>query len=178
MKIIGWIREGDKAACGGTVVEGLKTCTSRGVPYTYQGAQIACRKNCVITEGFARSTLANGRSRVIHGMLTSGGCPLLSTLNDTDGVGNSGGEGVPIRFVQDDDGSWFGKMNEGYDQHFVLTDEHTGEPLPNRHYRITCKGKTIEGKTDANGKTEKVAADDPSEVTIEIMPEGHTGANK
>lgn len=44
MEIIGWIRQGDKAACGGTVVEGLKTCTSRGVPYTYQGAQVACQK--------------------------------------------------------------------------------------------------------------------------------------
>jgi uncharacterized Zn-binding protein involved in type VI secretion len=84
MRIIGWIREGDKAACGGTVVEGLATCTGRGVPYGYQGPRMACRKRCVIAEGFARATLVNGRGRVIHGMKTSGGCPLISTLNDLD----------------------------------------------------------------------------------------------
>jgi uncharacterized Zn-binding protein involved in type VI secretion len=94
MKIIGWIREGDKATCRGTVAEGLKTCTSHGVPYTYQGARMACRKNCVIVEGFARSTLPNGRSRVIHGMVTSGGCSLYSTLNDVDGVVNESGDVV------------------------------------------------------------------------------------
>ncbi|WP_175001202.1 hypothetical protein [Duganella vulcania] len=33
MNIIGWIREGDQAACGGKVAEGLTTCTGHGVPY-------------------------------------------------------------------------------------------------------------------------------------------------
>lgn len=176
MKIIGWIRYGDKAACGGTVVEGDQTCTSYGRAYAFQGARMACRKHCVIVEGFPRSTLTNGRAQVIHGMVTSNGCPLQSTLNDIDGVGNESGEETPIRFVQNDEGEWVGKMNEGYDQHFVLTDEETGQPLANRHYRMTCNGKVIEGKTDSNGKTEKVSSDDPAEVTIEIMPEGYTGA--
>jgi hypothetical protein len=43
---------------------------------------------------------------------------------------------------------------------------------------MTCNGKVIEGKTDSNGKTEKVSSDTPAEVTIEIMPEGYTGAAK
>lgn len=34
MKIIGWIRQSDKAACGGTVAEGLTTFTSHGKPLT------------------------------------------------------------------------------------------------------------------------------------------------
>ena len=106
MNIIGWIREGDKAACGGKVVEGLNTCTGRGIPYSFQGARMACRNNCVIVEGFSRATLANGRSRVIHGMRTSGGCPLHSTLNDIDGVSNESGEAIPLRFTQDHNGEW------------------------------------------------------------------------
>jgi len=101
MNIIGWIREGDKAACGGKVAEGLNTCTSHGIPYSFQGARMACRKNCVIAEGFSRSTLANGRSQVIHGMKTSGGCQLNSTLNDIDGVGNESSEAIPLSFMQD-----------------------------------------------------------------------------
>lgn len=92
MKIIGWIRYGDKTACGGTVVEGLPNCTSHGRAISFQGARIACRKGCVIVEGFPRATLPNGRPRVIHGMVTSGGCPCYSTLNDIDGVGNESGE--------------------------------------------------------------------------------------
>lgn len=177
MKIIGWIRVGDQAACGGKVVEGFQQCTGRGVPYAYQGAQMACKNNCKIVEGFARRTL-NGQQFVIHGMKTSGGCPLVSTLNDIDGVSNEHGEEVPIRFVLDDAGEWAGKTNEGYEHQFLLTDEQTGQALPNRHYRMTFKGKVTEGKSDAEGKTEKVISDDPAEVKIEILPEGHTGTTK
>ncbi len=97
MKIIGWIRYGDMAACGGTVVEGDQTCISYGRAYTFQGARMACRKNCVIADGFMRSTLTNGRSQVIHGMVTSGGCPVYSTLNDIDGVGNESGGSIAAK---------------------------------------------------------------------------------
>lgn len=177
MNIVGWIREGDQAACGGTVAEGEPTCTHEGRPFSFQGAKMACNKNCVIAEGFAGSMLSNSRFRVLHGMKTSGGCPLLSSLNAQDGVGKASSEALPVRFVQNDSGEWAGKANEGYDQHFLLLDEQTGNPLPNRYYRMTFKGKVIEGRSDADGKTEKVSADDPAEVSIEVMPEGYTGDN-
>lgn len=177
MKIIGWIRYGDKAACGGTVIEGDQTCRSHGRAYAFQGARVACRKDCIIADGFPRSTLTNGRPQVIHGMKTSAGGPLLSTLNEVDGVGNASGEDIPARFMQDDEGEWIGKMNEGYDQHFVLTDGQTGQALANRYYRMTCNGKISEGKTDSKGRTKKVSSDDAAEVTIEVMPEGYTGAS-
>lgn len=177
MKILGWIRQGDKTACGGTVVEGIQVHLRNGLPISFQGAMISCkRKNCVIAEGRPTIRLENGKQMCHHGHTSSAGCPIYSTLNDVDGWGNSGGEDVPVRFVQDDQGDWVGKMNEGYDQHFLLTDEETGEPLANRFYRMTCNGKVIEGKTDGAGKTEKVTSDDPAEVTIEIMPEGYTRA--
>jgi uncharacterized Zn-binding protein involved in type VI secretion len=151
MNIIGWIRQGDKAACGGAVAEGDPNCISDGRPYAFHGARVTCKKNCVITEGYAHSTLTNGRSQVIHGMVTSGGCPLISTLNDVDGVGDPSGKAIPTRFVQGSDGAWAGKSNEGFDQHFVLTDEQTGKPLPDRFYRMTFNGKVVEGKSDAEG---------------------------
>ena len=176
MEIIGWIRVKDRAACGGIVVEGDPFCISHGQPYAFQGAKMSCKKNCVIAEGYPISFLTNGKNQVIHGMKTSGQCPLTSTFNDVDGVGNSSGEEIPVRFVQDEAGDWIGKTNEGYDQHFILTDEESGQPLANRHYRMKFKGRTIEGKTDAQGKTEKVFSDEPAEVTIEIMPEGYTRA--
>jgi uncharacterized Zn-binding protein involved in type VI secretion len=178
MKIVGWIRQGDKAACGGVVIEGDATSISDGRPYAFQGARLDCNRSCTIADAEASSTLGNGRHQVIHGMTTSGGCPLYSTLNGIDGVADLGGRDTALRFVQDDKGEWLGKTNEGYDHHFVLVDDHTGEPLPNRHYRMTCNAKIVEGKSDANGKTEKITADDPLEVRIEIMPEGYLGTDK
>jgi uncharacterized Zn-binding protein involved in type VI secretion len=175
MNIVGWIRVGDQTACGGTVAEGEPTFTHEGLAFSFQGAKMACIKNCVIAEGFAGAILSNSRCRVLHGMKTSGGCPLLSSLNARDGVSKASSEAPPVRFVQDDSGEWAGKANEGYDQHFLLLDEQTGNPLPNRYYRMTFKGKIIEGRSDAEGKTEKVTADNPADVSIEVMPEGYTG---
>jgi len=108
MRIIGWIREGDKAACGGNVLEGDQHFIIRGRPISFEGARMACSKNCVIAEGVRRFTLSNGRSRVIHGMKTSGGCPMISTLNDVDGMHNEMGETVPLSFAIDQDGNWTG----------------------------------------------------------------------
>ena len=153
MKIIGWVRELDRSACGGTVVEGLKTCTGRGVPYTYQGARLACRKNCVIAEGFSRSTLSNGRSRVIHGMVTSGGCPLYSTLNDIDGVGNERGESVAEKYFLNADGQWMAvteSMPEDtpYDERpHLIAPPIEGVP----YYIETMDGRTFSGRAEPVG---------------------------
>lgn len=175
MKTIGWIRLGDLAACGGIVAEGDVRCRNMGKPYAFQGARMDCPRNCVIAEAYDQSTLTNGQRRVLHGMKTSGGCPLLSTLNDIDGITQSSAANVPVRFIQDEAGQWHGRDNEGYDQHFVPTDQQTGEPLADRFYRMRFNGKTIEGRTDSEGMTLRAFADDPSEVTIEIMPEGYCG---
>jgi uncharacterized Zn-binding protein involved in type VI secretion len=94
MKIIGWIRQGDKAACGGTVSEGSTEEFSGGVGYAFQGAHMVCSGSCVIAEGYPNSTLSNGKPQVLHGQLTSGGCALFSTLNEIDGVANEGGRTV------------------------------------------------------------------------------------
>jgi uncharacterized Zn-binding protein involved in type VI secretion len=107
MKIRGWIRFGDKAACGGTVIEASAAEISNGRGYAFQGARMACRKKgCVIAEGYPLSTLSNGRCQVLHGMVTSNNCPLESTLNDIDGIGNGGGEEIHAAFVPDRDGGW------------------------------------------------------------------------
>ncbi|WP_288393344.1 PAAR domain-containing protein [uncultured Herbaspirillum sp.] len=174
MKIIGWVRSGDKTACGGTVIEGDVTCISYGRPYAFEGARVSCHRYCVIANGYPLSTV-NGRAQVLHGMKTNGGCPIYSTLNGIDGVGDDSGTELPVRFVKDKFGDWSPRMNDGYDQHFLVTDDVTGTPLAGRRYRMVFNGKTIEGQTDADGRTQRVSSDDPAEVTIEVMPEGYTG---
>lgn len=153
MNIIGWIRQGDMASCGGIVAEGLSTATSNGVPYSYQGARMACSKNCVIAEGYARSTLVNGRHRAIHGMATSAGCPLYSTINDFDGVGNESGDPVPEKHFLNADGRWTPILaatanTVPYDERVRLVALPI-EGLP--YYLETLDGRTYSGRAGGDG---------------------------
>ena len=86
MNIVGWIRKGDRAACGGVVLQGSECDVSHGRAYAYQGAQMACRHACKIAQGFPHATLSNQRNMVHHGQRTMRGCALLSTLNNIDGL--------------------------------------------------------------------------------------------
>lgn len=153
MKIIGWIRYGDKTACGGTVVEGHPTCISYGKPYAFQGARVACRKNCVIVEGFPRSTLPNGRPQVIHGMVTSGGCPCYSTLNDIDGVGNERGETIAEKHFLNADGDWAPvKDPEPHEDPYDEQPHLVAPPIEGVPYYVeTMDGRTFSGRTGADG---------------------------
>ena len=153
MKIIGWIRYGDKTACGGTVVEGHPTCISHGRAYSFQGARVACRKNCVIVEGFIRSTLPNGRAQVIHGMTTSGGCPCYSTLNDIDGMGNESGETIAEKHFLNADGYWAPvKDPEPHEDPYDERPKLVAPPIEGVPYYVeTMDGRTFSGRTGADG---------------------------
>jgi uncharacterized Zn-binding protein involved in type VI secretion len=152
MRLIGWIREGDRAACDGLVIEGDQRCTSDGRAYAFEGAHMVCRNKCVIAEGFTRRTLTNGRKAVIHGMKTSGGCPLLSTLNDHDGVGNETGADVPTSFFLNADGHWTAaaptRDKPLYDERVKLQ-----APRPDgMHYlAMTKDGRTFSGRVGPDG---------------------------
>lgn len=168
MEIIGYVRVGDEAACGGVVIEGDPICISDGRPYAFQGAKVTCAKNCVIAEGFIRSTLTNGRAQVIHGMKTSGGCPLLSTLNDRAGVSNVGGSPVPARFFVNADGHWTGVAPAPDDESF---DEQTklqapcAEGMP--YFVQTTDGRTFSGRVGPTGLLPRIET--YGEDTYEVL---------
>ncbi|WP_429298000.1 PAAR domain-containing protein [Paraburkholderia sp. GAS199] len=85
MKVRGWIREGDKAACGATVTQGDPTFSSHGQHVSFDGATMSCAKRCHVVAGANNSTLPSGQCKVLHGDKTSASCPLVSTLNDMHG---------------------------------------------------------------------------------------------
>jgi uncharacterized Zn-binding protein involved in type VI secretion len=150
MNILGWIRVGDHAACGGVVVDGDSTCASHGRPLANDGARIACQKNCRGIASHGQSMLPGGKSQLVHGDKTTGGCPLISTLNDIHGIGNSSGAG-PTAFYQTDEGAW---VEGKYDDRYVLRGIGSGEPLPNLAYAIERADGSVEhGVTDAQGHT-------------------------
>lgn len=169
MDLVGWIREGDRAACDGMVIEGDQFCTSHGRAYAFEGARLVCQKKCVIAEGFARRTLTNGRHAVLHGMKTSGGCPLLSTLNNQDGVGNATGAPVPTEFFLNADGNWTGAVpapapgDELYDEQTRLQAARaTGLP----YFVQTKDGRTFSGRVGADGLLPRVETYGEDEYTV------------
>lgn len=165
MKIIGWIRLGDQASCGGVVAEGSSAEKSHGKGYAFQGATMSCNKGCKIVDGYAKAELENGRKRVHHGQCTSGGCALISTLNNIDGVGNASGMAVADAFAQSAEGKLLdiflpraSALCE-FDQHIVFTDED-GTLLDEIHYQLVdSRGAVITGVTGADGRTEVMAGD-------------------
>jgi len=62
-----------------------------------------------------------------------------------------------------------------HDQHFLVQDEKTGKPLANIPYKITLEnGKSIEGKTDASGLTEKISDTSSTIATLEAPYYGNS----
>lgn len=165
MKIIGWIRYGDKAACGGTVVEGHSATNSYGRKLSYCGARMACKKHCVIVEAHGHFTLPNRQPVPHHGHRTSGGCPLLSTLNDIHGLRNESAEHVPASFMEHQ-GVWVEKK---FDLFFHVKHDKTDKDMGNMPYKITLDdGREFKGVTDNNGHTEKVFSDSARIAKIEV----------
>jgi uncharacterized Zn-binding protein involved in type VI secretion len=168
MEIVGWIREGDRAACDGMVLEGTPFCSSHGRSYAFEGARLICQKKCVIAEGFTRRTLPNGRHAVIHGMKTSGGCPLLSTLNGRDGVGNETGAPVPTSFFLNADGRWAGVTpapapgQRPYDEQIRLQAPQA-EGVP--YFVETRDGRTFSGRVGAGGLLPRIETYGEDEYT-------------
>lgn len=164
MKTIGWIRLGDKAACGGVVAEASSIETSHGRGYAFQGAAMDCKKGCKIADGYPNARLTNGRQRVTHGQRTSGGCALASTLNDIDGIGNAPGSRIADAFEQDAEGNLLEIFlprplaSCTFDQHVVFVDEH-GAALDDVHYRLADeRGAVIAGVTANGGRTDAMGA--------------------
>jgi uncharacterized Zn-binding protein involved in type VI secretion len=159
MEIIGWIRLGDKAACGGTVIEGSAFEISHGRGYSYQGARMACPKNCVIVDGLLRATLSNGRCQVTHGQVTSGGCPLQSTLNDIDGVGIEAGEAIADKHFLNADGEWAGvKSLEPHEDPYDEQPQLLSHPIGGMPYYVeTMDGRTFSGVAGEDGLLPRIA---------------------
>ena len=61
------------------------------------------------------------------------------------------------------------------DEKFVLYDAQTGEPVPNRRYRIATHDKQIiEGTSDAKGRTDLPQSQSIGVVDIKVFPDDGT----
>jgi hypothetical protein len=73
----------------------------------------------------------------------------------------------------EDDGDGHGVTQESekvreYNQHFLIVDERTGQPLKHRRYQVTFNGQVIDGETDENGNTQLFHYHSSDEIIIEV----------
>jgi hypothetical protein len=124
---------------------------------------MACRKNCVIAEGYPLSTLANGCSQVIHGMQTSGGCRLVSTLNNVDGVGDESG----TSFATAAGGSAAVQEARRAGDQFDEQTKLAADPIAGVPYFIeTTDGRKFSGRTGADGLLPRIHSSGEDEYTV------------
>lgn len=76
----------------------------------------------------------------------------------------------PLQFPKSAPSSMFNNIDEDmYDDRFQLLDQHSQLPLAYINYRLDYNGKSVEGKTDAEGFTEIIEANYSAEVNIYLL---------
>ena len=155
------IRRGDTTSHGGEVLEGFPQgqYTIYGVSAAGLGHRVSCPKHPGlqrIAEGES-SRRVHGIPIALEGMLTTCGATLIPSQNAARAVRQTTASLADIGIFHQGSGA---SQHPGYlqsdafDQQFWLLDEITGEPVADRTYRITMNGRTYEGRTDADGKTQ------------------------
>lgn len=174
------IRIGDLTTANGVVVSATSTFFLLDKQVATEGDKIACRSchstGTIICIGPRIPETYEGRQVALEGDLCACRCPSPPRLIPSQGVrfqdvegsyaqamgGSAGAAGVG-RFSS-------GSASERYDQHFLLINDQTGQPLEHVRYTIRLgDGRSYEGITDEDGKTDKVYADSAMGVKIEVM---------
>jgi uncharacterized Zn-binding protein involved in type VI secretion len=135
------------------IVSGDPTMIIDGAPAARHGDKCACGAT-LISSQFVSTSSDGGASN-----------PQAASAAQAAGAAHLTQHSTPRMEI--DEASGLFVMN--HDQFFVLTDELTGEPLPQWKYRLTCGDKTVEGTTDAFGQTKKIAAKEKSDVKIKLL---------
>ena len=171
---------GDKTDHGGTVIGSSAVSDTHGKQIARVGDAVSCPKrghnNVVIVTGDSTFIL-DGQPVAYDGCKTSCGATLISsqavtTTGDTSGEQSRGSSGssAPQNAVAASSAPQKQAASQDYDQHFVLLNDQTGEPLEHVKYRIQLEdGRLVEGATDERGKTEKLTASSPINSTIEVL---------
>jgi uncharacterized Zn-binding protein involved in type VI secretion len=161
------IRLGDKTSHNGTVLEGYQDNICMGKPIAAVGHKVSCPKcpgTHTIVEG-VRSFSVMGVSVAVEGMKTSCGAVLVASQQTDTAEAGGGGEGggaaqaaaaaaAPAAAAAAVAAAALAASK--FDEQFQLVDKG-GKPLANAAYKIvSASGITVEGVTDAQGKTQRV----------------------
>lgn len=170
---------GDKTSHGGTVVEGTSMTDSGGKLISCVGHKVTCPRRGHGTNSIATgdpTLIIDGKPAARHGDTTACGATLISSQIASN---VSDETSAPIQMTMASSGvasasnsaPLANEIQEGtHDQHFVLTNNQTGEPLEHVRYKIhLADGRSYDGVTDGQGKTAQVYANSPIGVKIEVL---------
>lgn len=162
-----FIREGDSTSHDGRVLACTSTNVVHGKPLALVGDMVSCPrcrgvypivnvKNLGMTFG--------GRAVASEGDKTACGATLIAsqavaTASPTSGASVGGSKSIVAEQASPDGGSYRGR--------FRLIDDDTRAPVANHPYTVqSADGKTVSGKTDANGFTNWLDSERASSLTF------------
>ncbi|WP_420106781.1 PAAR domain-containing protein [Herbaspirillum huttiense] len=177
MAIIGFIVMGDRTSHGGVVMSGDPTWTVDGQPIARIGDKVSCprcKRVATISSSRFPTIMDNGQPVVYDQDVTDCGAILYSRHNNHAGWGSPDDDRItnppPEQHVP--------RQAPRFQEHFVLRNNATGEPLAGVSYLIkTGDGRTVEGETDAQGRTDVVWTDSPLPLQVIARPKPMGGAD-
>lgn len=169
MRIVGWICQGDTAACGAVVLDGIPESDARGRPVSYVGARMSCDHRCVIAEGQSTMNM-RGKTLALNGHKTTKGCPLTSQLNHQTGHGDVSEALMHTDYCRDAARQWVPKT---FDESIQFKSAE-GIPLGGMYYRILMEdGSQHAGVTDKQGYTRRIeTAGKLRMIRAQLSPDG------
>ena len=171
------IRLGDRTSHGGYVVSATSRFIVMDQPVARLGDKCTCPKkghnNCYIVEGDPDWTI-DGVPVALEGHKLSCGAVLISSMPNAGREDWSGNETGVDHVAGANLASSTAAQNERheFDQHFLVVDMSTGKPLLDFPYRLDLEsGHSIEGRTNSDGKTEKISSHNAEEVVLHVYEE-------
>ncbi|WP_367104511.1 PAAR domain-containing protein [uncultured Psychrobacter sp.] len=178
-----YITVGAKTTHGGEVITGSPYTTHNGVQVSRKGDKVLCKKCKKVTTILTGdpSFIVDGALIAREGDITSCGAKLIAiqqSFAESDfevfGVEQPAPifeQPAPLQFHKSDPEALFNQIREDnlYDDRFQLLDQHSQLPLAYINYRLDYDGKSVEGKTDAEGFTEIIESNYSAAVDIYLL---------
>lgn len=170
-----YITVGATTTHGGKVITGTPYTTHNGVQVSRKGDKVICKKCKKVTTILTGdpSFIVDGAPIARGGDITSCGAKLIAiqqSFAESDFEVFGVEQPEPLQFPKSAPSSMFNNIDEDmYDDRFQLLDQHSQLPLAYINYRLDYNGKSVEGKTDAEGFTEIIEANYSAEVNIYLL---------
>lgn len=178
------ITEGAKTSAGGVVIAGSSCASINGAKIALENDPIFC-KACrssgrILCIGPRISSTWNGKQVALENDLCICGCSpppklIASQTVHFQTVGDPRDEEQTEAYAPSEQSSIApaaasSKATEGYDMQFQITDQASNLPLRDWPYLVElANGTRLQGRTDSEGKTGKIAAMQAEYATLHVL---------
>lgn len=149
-------RVGDKLSDGSVITTGHPFVKMDGVPVAITGSEVSNGNKLVPTDSISQLSMNpssfSSVSSIKEGLAAAG---LLNKIN-------------PNSLTPEVVESLF-EPNEIFNEHFVIIDQKTGEPLTEINYGLKTPKGVIESETGSDGKTDLYESNQPEAIEVEYL---------